>query len=547
MSACTRTIFLAILCLTVLPTAGLCAGNPYAGKKLIYYGIATPDAADVRAKIADLEKAPFDGIVIKVMAPGTVDMGGGSLGWRVFSSTRLQPERYERAIDDLKATPFRRFTDNFIQVIAMPGDVGWFDPEWSAVAHNAACLARVARQGGCKGIMFDPEDYGEYHIWNCSEMPAEWRKGRTFEEVSARVRERGREFMRAIDGEFPDITILALFGPSYTYLQAMKRPVSEVEYGLLTAFYDGMLQAASPGTAIVDGYEFSYGFRNREKFVEGRRFIFEAERTCSDRQAFRKHVRAGFGIWIENAHRQVGWRLEDFSANYYTPAGLQASTAYALHLSDQYVWIYSELVNVFDPGAAKPYIDAIALAKTGPGVGDQSPRKLKQVLPRAADLSDYSDEKTFAKMRLTMTEVFDIPRDGWRFRRDESNAGIRQGWYRADLDDSSWRSMSVGKFWEEQGEEYDGRAWYRVQFTAPAVEKGKRVFLAFGAADESAKVWLNGRFIGERDLGGKGWDKPFAVEVTREMRPGEENLLAVQVLDRGGAGGLWKSVKVMVR
>ena len=67
--------------------------------------------------------------------------------------------------------------------------------------------------------------------------------------------------------------------------------------------------------------------------------------------------------------------------------------------------------------------------------------------------------------------------------------------------------------------------------------------LNIGAADESATVWLNGHELGTHDLGEFGWDKPFSFDVSRPLTPGADpNVLVIRVLDRAGAGGLWKSV-----
>ena len=70
------------------------------------------------------------------------------------------------------------------------------------------------------------------------------------------------------------------------------------------------------------------------------------------------------------------------------------------------------------------------------------------------------------------------------------------------------------------------------------------VELAFGAVDESAWVWLNGKYIGKHDIGPDGWKVPFWLDVTREIRFGGENLLAVRVKDTEKAGGIWKPVTV---
>ncbi|MCL6518873.1 MAG: beta galactosidase jelly roll domain-containing protein [Armatimonadetes bacterium] len=519
-----------------------CAAN--SEKKLIEYGWDCPTTAFFKQNVKKMEKLPFDGVVIQVAHPE----GGWSLGWRVFSKVKFRPSEYAHAIKDLANIKSSKLTDNFIQVIAMPGDVDWFDPEWSAVAYNAACLAKVAKLGGCKGIMFDPEMYGEHQIWSYKAQPAEAKAVHTYGDYVAMVKERGKEFIRAINKEFPDITILALFGPALPYEQSVAcGGIENADYSLLAAFYDGICEAATPGTILIDGYEQSYGFIGQKPFEQGRRTILEGAKTISTApKAFTKHVRVGFGIWADYSSGKLGWHPEDFTKNYFSPSALRASTHFALKFSDGYVWIYSERLRWWDFNVPSEYIEALALAKTGPGAGNWQSCQLSAGVPHAAEQPGYSDEQTFAEFRKTLEEVYDLPKDGWRFSRDESNFGEKQGWAQPTFDDSEWRTISIGKFWEEQGESYDGFSWYRLKFIAPKIETGKQVFLVFGAVDESAWVWLNGNFVGKHDLGGIGWLIPFKLDITKALKPGG-NVLAVKVLDTAGAGGIWKSVKLMTK
>ena len=536
----------ALLLLPVCTTPGTARDLP--AKKLIEYGWDVPDTAFVRERVREMEKIPFDGVVIKVQTEPKGEVGPRVLGWEVFSKNRFQPEDYEHAIADLNATKFKRFTDNFIQVIAYPGDVDWFDPEWPSIAHNAACLAKVAKLGGCAGIMFDPEHYGKHIIFSYKHLPDDKKAAHTYDQYFAKVKERGKEFIRAINKEFPDVAILCLYGSCMPYLQSRGTALVNTDYSLLLAFYDGICQAATPGTTLVDGHEWSYGYRTLNEFKEGRKTVLERSKTISTSpKAFERHVRAGFGVWADWNSGSLGWHPEDFSQNYFSPNGLRASLNYALESADKYVWVYSERLRWWDFNVPDPYVKALADAKKGPGPGEKNPFQPKLKPVKAAELPHYSDEETFARLRKTMTEVFDFPKDGWRFARDESNTGRSSGWYKPGFDDSGWRTISIGKFWEEQGEDYDGRAWYRIKFVPPAIDPAKRVFLAVGAADESAWVWLNGRFIAEHNMGGFGWDVPFALEVTNALDPEADNVLAIQVLDRTMVGGLWKSIKLMVK
>ena len=147
-----------------------------------------------------------------------------------------------------------------------------------------------------------------------------------------------------------------------------------------------------------------------------------------------------------------------------------------------------------------------------------------------------------------MTEIFDFPKDGWRFALDPKDTGVGRKWFETDFNDSRWHKILIGKWWEEQGYEYNGIAWYRKRFTAPKIGPGKKVFLAVGASDDYARVWLNGQFIGEEHLPiAVGWNTPFAMDVTDCIKPGEANVLAIRVEDPGAYGGLWKSIKLMVK
>ncbi len=69
--------------------------------------------------------------------------------------------------------------------------------------------------------------------------------------------------------------------------------------------------------------------------------------------------------------------------------------------------------------------------------------------------------------------------------------------------------------------------WYRKQFTAPASYKGKTVWLKFDGINYRANVWLNGKQIANSDDMAGAW-RTFELNVTDAVKPGAENVLAVQ-------------------
>lgn len=144
----------------------------------------------------------------------------------------------------------------------------------------------------------------------------------------------------------------------------------------------------------------------------------------------------------------------------------------------------------------------------------------------------------------------------WRLRWDPDEVGRVQGWFDPALDAADWLPVTVKSAWEKQpvgaawreehARDYDGLAWYRVQFEVPEALRGRRVFLVFGAVDEGATVWVNGQLIGEHPfINEADWTTPFAMEFTDAAQFGAQNTVAVLVEDRSGAGGVWRPVLLL--
>jgi exo-1,4-beta-D-glucosaminidase len=70
--------------------------------------------------------------------------------------------------------------------------------------------------------------------------------------------------------------------------------------------------------------------------------------------------------------------------------------------------------------------------------------------------------------------------------------------------------------------------WYRKQFSAPAAYAGKTVWLNFRGINYRANVWLNGKQIANSDNIVGAW-RTYELNVTEALKPGGENVLAVQV------------------
>ena len=147
---------------------------------------------------------------------------------------------------------------------------------------------------------------------------------------------------------------------------------------------------------------------------------------------------------------------------------------------------------------------------------------------------------------ITTVKSVQLPTTGWKFALDKEINGHKKGYYKADFDASKWADMKVG-WWENLGyKTHDGFAWYRIEFDAPAKIDSNAVELHFGAVDETSWVWLNGIYLGCHDIGPAGWNTPFDVDCTKEIKWGEKNVLVVRVYDSADAGGIWKPIELNV-
>lgn len=153
-------------------------------KKLIEWGWDEPDTKFIRENVQRMEELPFDGLIFHVLSSK-----GGNLTWEMWGTRRFELAEFQHAIDDLKATPFRRLNDRFLRVNVSPGTVDWFDDQaWAVVLQNYTVAAQVAKQGGCRGFMFDVEQY-ESQLFDYRRQLH--RETKPFAEYQAKVRQRG--------------------------------------------------------------------------------------------------------------------------------------------------------------------------------------------------------------------------------------------------------------------------------------------------------------------------------------------------------------------
>lgn len=393
----TRTLIAAMALVCIVATLGWAQAVE---KKLIAVGFDMPNAERLRANYEEMDKLPFRGASMRFTGRGNtpfLDFAHGTDEWK--------PEDIAQITEDLAAAHPQRVTDCFLDVKATPGDVDWFDDAgWAVIVDHWRTAARVAKQGGIPGLLFDPESYRNAQFGYAEQPQA---ADHTFEEYCAQARQRGGEVMAAVTEEYPDITIFSLFMLSIFGPQ-VEQPAPSLggnRYGLYPAFIDGWLDAAGDGVTLVDGCESAYRFNSDLEHLNAANLI---RNTCQrlispeNRYRYRAQVQVSFGIYLDAY-------VNPPDSSYYIDPGdqtpvqrLEVNLASALSAADEYVWLYGEQARWWESPAtagAKRWEELL------PGVTDMlwsviEPTKYAARLIDAADAgvnllsnADFSDAR----------------------------------------------------------------------------------------------------------------------------------------------------------
>jgi Glycosyl hydrolases family 2, sugar binding domain len=292
-------------------------------------------------------------------------------------------------------------------------------------------------------------------------------------------------------------------------------------------------------------------YRTYNQFKEGRDWMTSRKVNAFPGYDGSHPVDVGFGNWLHRSKGGGGGQREgkidmvDFKNNTFTPDEWEYALSYALTVADEYIWVYSV------PWATLPdaYRHALAGAKK-PHALDFKPlerpeeNKVAEYIGTAKGRADALDSVVFAPFYRTHEELFDFPKT-WKFSFDPKNLGQKEGWFKPDHSISTWQDLRIDDWWEPQVKHnYFGAAWYRIEFTPPSSWKDRKPLLCFGAVDEDAHVYLNGKLLGAHIYGADGWDTPFELPLDGKLRWNQPNTLVVRVVSVAGLGGIWKSVKI---
>lgn len=339
-------------------------------KKVIEVGQDSPPPDYVKANTRTMEKCPFDGVAMHLPA----DVGGGLI-FDVKAWNELRGELSRNQARELTALSSiqwgERLTDNFILVYAR-STMDWFsDADWRNVLENVRFCARAARAGGCRGILWDPEPYtrntSAINPWVLGQQPGY--EERSFADYETKARERGGQFMQALQEEFPGVHVLSMrilsdFAKGSPFTQPLfdipdpetrAERLSQSYYGLHPAFFNGMLDAAAPDVVITDANEDAYFYTSAIEYYHAYKVLRQDALVLvapENHVKYRAQVRIRHAVSIDYVVGRWAGALAGFSralscqALELTPEQqaqwLEHNLYYAVDASDHYAWVWSE-------------------------------------------------------------------------------------------------------------------------------------------------------------------------------------------------------------
>ncbi len=178
---------------------------------------------------------------------------------------------------------------------------------------------------------------------------------------------------------------------------------------------------------------------------------------------------------------------------------------------------------------------------------------LAEAWTSAASLATLPDFKD--RVNLTQAEVdqsFEAQMQ--KYERDMQNWNARieaiihetQGngpdWQSPDLDTRSWNYMNLPVLWEKAGlENFDGIVWFHKEISLSAEQARTDAEIQLGPIDDVDITFINGTQIGTTGT----YNAKRIYSIPASVLKAGKNLIAIQVLDTGGGGGIWGSPQEM--
>jgi len=345
-----------------------------------------------------------------------------------FSREPWQWEEFSEALADLKAARPKTCLHTYLMLYANPGDVDWFDDRgWKEIVNHWRLLARLAHQGGLRGLLYDAEPYEKPYSQFLYRVQAE-RDRHSFADYVVQARLRGREVMEAVRQEFPGATIFSyrLFSDMLGLLDSgdLTRALELDTYGLQPAFVDGWIDVLPPEMTVIEGTE-DIGYRANSPAEYNSAFTrlrlrLPAFLAPEHRDQVNRQFKIGQSLYLDAYvnPKDHPWHIDRTGTT--AAARLTANVRSAQEASDGIVWLYGEQARWWPAGGAKTpmwpdklpgILDALRRARDPAGYA----RDLLRQQPPPKNLLENGDYSHAAAP--------DAPPDGWFVWQAEASHG----------------------------------------------------------------------------------------------------------------------------
>ena len=328
-------------------------------KKVIHLGWCTPNVTYWTKHIADVQGRPFDGITFHLGTDRLHDQidGDSPTVHLLCSFTNQRYTRDEIDFAALRTLPWGDYNDNYLVKLGTPtAEFSWIDDAlWNTVNHNARLTAEAIVAANARGLLFDPEYYGlgDRHPWQYSDQLY---PDHTFEEVCRVVRQRGEAYGRSLMEVRDDFVFLTLwgYGIADTMAGMADDNIASVDYAMLPAFLDGMLDAAEdhPGFILVDGNEVTYYVdETRKAIMDYDHVRYHAERVIAPEHhdAWRTKHQVGMAIYPDYFYEIDSYAWGHPPQDH--AKWMAHNVNHHLLVTDEFVWFWDEEYNWWpEPG-----------------------------------------------------------------------------------------------------------------------------------------------------------------------------------------------------
>lgn len=407
---------------------------------VVIVGWDDPITSVYSSRISEYKALPITGVSIKVR------LSDGRFPFQTaFSRQALTETDLATAKSDLLAAKAAGgLPDSMLLVNANPGNVDWSsDDDWNSVVNTFRLAARLAKQTGLKGLIFDAEAY-TYPYEPFTYLKQKWAASKSLADYQGLVRVRGRAVMQAIAAEYPDITILNMHHlnsiQSLVDSAGSKQVQPYQPVDLLPQFISTMVEKLPATARIVDGNETAFRNNSFESFFrQGYQTKLVNWQILGSiyKPYYDARTALGFGFFLDAYTNPAGSRWTVRSEGVDPGSLLTANLTYARTVGADWIWLYSEKARWLpDPNTTTPtwksswanLEQSVASGTQGPlnaiTLLTESPQVVKSTGSELLLNRDFSlGEQSWWKWNGGTTGTFSVSSEG------ASIVGVQQGCY----------------------------------------------------------------------------------------------------------------------